>query len=86
MAPFNTRALLPLSHPATPDGDELWGLGISVFGPAVEYAGKGLSYFDVQMRSWFEDHMYDLAPDRGYDELPIGYDVPPELRRLIEVS
>jgi hypothetical protein len=73
----------------TPEGDESWTLGAGLFGPVAELAGEGLSFLDFQMRSWFEDHMSDLAerglvPDRSYDELPIIYDVPPALRRIID--
>jgi hypothetical protein len=73
----------------TPEGEESWTLGPGLFGPVAEFAGKRLSFFDFQMRSWFEDHVIDLAerglvPDRGYDELSISYDVPPALRRVID--
>ena len=41
------------------------------------------------MRSWFDDHMTDLAErglvaDRGYDDLSVGYDVPESLRKTID--
>ena len=50
---------------------------------------EGLSIFEFQMRSWFDDHMRDLAErglvaDRGYDDLPVGYDVPAPLRTSID--
>lgn len=73
----------------TPEGDETWTLGWGEFGPVAEYAGKGLSFFESQMRSWFDDHMYDLrerelVADRGYGDLSIRFDVPPELRQFID--
>lgn len=42
--------------------------------------------FDPFMRSLFDDHMYDLAeralaPDRGYDDLPIRIEVPEDVLR-----
>jgi hypothetical protein len=41
------------------------------------------------MRSWFEDHMADLAErrlaaDRSFEDLPIAYDVQSDVRRVIE--
>ena len=73
----------------TPAGEESWTLGPGLFGPVSEFAGKGLSFFEVQMLTWFDDHMYDLTErrlvaDRSYDELPVGYDVPAALRQIIE--
>jgi hypothetical protein len=43
------------------------------------------------MRSWFDDHMTELAEhglvaDRGYDDVPAGYDVLARLRRIIDGS
>jgi hypothetical protein len=73
----------------TPDGDESWTLGPGLFGHVSDFAGKGLAFFEFQMRSWFDDHMRDLAErglvaDRGYDDLPVGYDVPAPLRTIID--
>ena len=65
-------------------------LGPGLFGPLCRAdAGRGLAGFDVQMRSWFDDHVSDLAereliPDRAYGDLPVSYDVQPEVRRVIE--
>jgi hypothetical protein len=77
---------LPLTMP---EGDEDWTLGPGILGPVEQFAGRGLSIFEVQMRSWFDDHMSDLAerghgPDRTYDDLPVGYDVPADLLRILE--
>jgi hypothetical protein len=73
----------------TPEGEESWTLGPGLFGPVSEFAGKGLSVFEFQMRSWFDDHMTDLAErglvaDREYDDLSVGYDVPTSLRKTID--
>jgi hypothetical protein len=73
----------------TPEGSELWDLGWGNFGPVDAYAGKGMSCFEFQARSWFDDHVFDLAmrnlvPDRGFDEVPLRFDVPDDLRRLLD--
>jgi hypothetical protein len=73
----------------TPEGEESWTLGPGRFGPVGEFAGKGLSVFEFQMRSWFDDHMTDLAErglvaDRDYDLLSVGYHVPTSLRKTID--
>jgi hypothetical protein len=67
----------------TPGGVEHWDFGWSLHGVVLEPArGRSLrEMFDPFMRSLFDDHMYDLtqsglAPDRGYDELPIRLEVP----------
>ena len=72
-----------------PTGEETRTLGPGLFGPVDEYAGKGLACFDLQARSWFDDHLSDLAEggltaDRGFDELTLGYDVPEDVWRIIE--
>jgi hypothetical protein len=73
----------------TPEGEESWTLGPGLFGPVSDFAGQGLSFFEFQMRSWFDDHMRDLAErglvaDRDYDDLAVGYDVPTSLRKTID--
>jgi hypothetical protein len=61
----------------TPEGEEIWTLGPGLFGPLQDFAGKGLHFFEFQMRAWFDDHMgalemRGLVPDRGYDELRVS--------------
>jgi hypothetical protein len=73
----------------TPEGEESWTLGPGLFGPVSGFAGTGLSFFEFQMHSWFDDHMTDLAErglvaDRGYDDLSVSYDVPASLRKTLD--
>jgi hypothetical protein len=49
---------------SVPEGEETWTLGPGVFGSVDEFAGKGLGFFEVQLRSWFEDYIPDLTERR----------------------
>ena len=74
---------------STPEGEETWTLGPGLFGSVDEFAGKGLAFFEFQLRSWFEDHIPDpdrapAGPDRAYDEFPVSHDVPADLLRIVE--
>ena len=64
-------------------------IGPGWFGAVDELAGKGLAFFEFQLRSWLEDHIPDpdqvpAGPDRAYDELPVSDDVPADLLRIVE--
>ena len=72
-----------------PQGEQVWTLGWGEFGPVSDFAGKGLRTFEFQARSWFNDHIDDFRiwgyqADRGFDDIPLRFDVPPELERLLE--
>ena len=74
---------------STPEGEETWTLGPGLFGSVDEFAGKGLAFFEFQLRSLFEDHIPDpdrapAGPDRAYDELPVSHDVSADVLRIVE--
>jgi hypothetical protein len=72
-----------------PEGEQVWTGGWGVFGPVGEFAGKGLRFFECQARTWFENHMYDFRmssyeADRGFDDIPLRFEVSPALERVLE--
>ena len=74
---------------STLEGEETWTLGPGLFGSVDEFSGKGLAFFEFQLRSWFEDPIPDpdrapAGPDRAYDEFPVSHDVPADLLRIVE--